>query len=121
VKRTPPQDFAAAETSRALRLRQDQGSGQDNLGSSSRPPIPHIPAKINTHELHIRNPQKQDDIRFADINGIVDLAKLLVDTKKNLYFHLVYQLLNWCYFACPHDIYGEMLFRNECSQECSAE
>jgi hypothetical protein len=77
-KRPIPQGFDAAETSRPLRLR------QDNEGSSSRPPTvpnvfrpqpPPIPADIDIDELpydpadrkripqYSRNPQKQDDIR----------------------------------------------------------
>jgi hypothetical protein len=76
-KRPAPQGFDAAETSRPLRLR------QENHGSSSRPPTPNvlrpppppIPADINVDELpydladgkripqYSRNPQKQDDIR----------------------------------------------------------
>jgi hypothetical protein len=45
------------------------------------------------HELRIYIDNVQADERFADLEGIADLAKMLVDTKKHLSFPLVYQLL----------------------------
>ena len=45
------------------------------------------------HELRIYVDNVRADERFVDLDGIADLAKLLVDTKKHLSFPLVYQLL----------------------------
>ena len=45
------------------------------------------------HELRIYIDNVRADERFVDLNGIADLAKLLVDTKTHLLFPLVYQLL----------------------------
>ena len=45
------------------------------------------------HELRIYIDNVRADQRFANLDGIADLAKKLVDTKKHLAFPLVYQLL----------------------------
>ncbi|XP_044948731.1 uncharacterized protein LOC123398314 [Hordeum vulgare subsp. vulgare] len=45
------------------------------------------------HELRIYIDKVRVDKRFANLDGIADLAKKLVDTKKHLAFPLVYQLL----------------------------
>jgi hypothetical protein len=83
LKRTAPQGFDAAESSRPLRDLRPLRLRQDNLGSSSRPPtptvsrppMPPVPADINIDDLpydpadrkrisqYSCNPQKQDDIR----------------------------------------------------------
>ena len=76
LKRTAPQGFDAAETSRPLRLRQDNVPRPPTpTPNVSRPPMPPIPEEINLDELpydpadrkripqYSRNPQKQDDIR----------------------------------------------------------
>ena len=77
VKRTAPQEFDAAESSRPLRLRQDNQGSSSRLPTPnvSRPPTPSVPPDIDLDELpydpadrkriseYTRNPQKQDDIR----------------------------------------------------------
>ena len=45
------------------------------------------------HELWIFIDNVRADQRFANLDGIADLAKELVETKKHLAFPLVYQLL----------------------------
>ena len=45
------------------------------------------------HELRIYIDNVRADQRFANLDGIADLAKKLVDTKKHLAFPLVYELL----------------------------
>ena len=45
------------------------------------------------HELRIYIDNVRADQRFANLDGIADLSKKLVDTKKHLAFPLVYQLL----------------------------
>ena len=45
------------------------------------------------HELRIYIDNVRADDRFVDLDGIANLSKLLVDTKKHLSFPLVYQLL----------------------------
>ena len=45
------------------------------------------------HELRIYIDNVRADERFVELDGIADLAKLLVDTKKHLSFPLVYKLL----------------------------
>ena len=45
------------------------------------------------HELRIFIDNVRADQRFANLDGIADLAKVLVETKKHLAFPLVYQLL----------------------------
>ena len=45
------------------------------------------------HELRIFIDNVRADQRFANLDGIADLAKVLVETKKHLAFPLMYQLL----------------------------
>ena len=76
------------------------------------------------HELWIFIDNVRADQRFANLDGIADLAKVLVETKKHLAFPLVYQLLKLVLIlpvASCHSVSGEMLFSNEYRQECFAE
>lgn len=45
------------------------------------------------HQLRIYINNVRADKRFSNLDGIADLAKLMVETKKHLTFHLVYRLL----------------------------
>lgn len=50
-------------------------------------------SKLMDLELHIYIDRVRADEQFVDLDGIADLAKLLVDTKKHLSFPLVYQFI----------------------------
>ena len=76
LKRVAPQSFDSAESSRPLRLRQEQdNASRPPRPSAPRPPTPPVPEEINLDDLpydpadrkripqYSRNPQKQDDIR----------------------------------------------------------
>ncbi|XP_074321986.1 uncharacterized protein LOC141659131 [Apium graveolens] len=45
------------------------------------------------HELIMYIDNVKDDKRFAHLNGISDLAKLMVQTRKHLSYPLIYRLL----------------------------
>ncbi|XP_024965765.1 uncharacterized protein LOC112505962 [Cynara cardunculus var. scolymus] len=48
---------------------------------------------ILEHELDIYNHSVYNNVRFANLNGIADLARLMVATRKHLSHPLVYRLL----------------------------
>ena len=72
------------------------------------------------HELRIFIDNVRADQRFANLDGIADLAKVLVETKKHLSFPLVYQLLKMALIFPVANIDKEFLFGTEYCQECFA-
>ena len=64
VKRTAPQEFDAAESSRPLRLRQDNQGSSSRLPTPnvSRPPTPSVPPDIDLDELPYDPAKKEGEV-----------------------------------------------------------
>ena len=75
------------------------------------------------HELVTYIDNIQPDDRFANLDGIADISKLMVHTNEHITFSMDYisTSIASTHSAGCHSICGEMLFSYECCEEKTAQ